>query len=102
MARPKPPSKTPTTLAGSAQVFRQGKRPAPAQDHNVIAQHWQIEAYRHINICGEARYAATLFSSMAGRAELGVSEPQSLARKARVGDGRRRGRPPERDRAHRA
>ena len=81
MARPKPPSKTPTTLAGSAQVFRQGKRPAPAQDHNVIAQHWQIEAYRHINICGEARYAATLFSSMAGRAELGVSEPQSLARK---------------------
>lgn len=82
MARPKPPSKTHTTLAGSAQVFRQGKRPAPTEDHNVIVQPWQREVYRHVNICGEARYAATLFSSMAGRAELGISQAQALAGKA--------------------
>src|SRR5690606_29893624 len=31
---------------------------------------------------GEARYAATLFAAIAGRAEIGVSEPDALGRKA--------------------
>lgn len=64
-------------------VYRQGKAPKDRNDdRNQIAQRWQTEAYRHVNICGEARYAATLFASLAGRAEIGVSEPQALARKA--------------------
>lgn len=57
--------------------------PAPFQgDRRQIAQPWQREVYRHVEICGEARYAATLFSQIAGRAEIGVSEAQTLARKA--------------------
>lgn len=73
---------TPMTLAGSASVHRHMKKSNPETDRNQLAQVWQIEAYRHINICGEARYAATLFANMAGRAEIGVSEPHALARKA--------------------
>jgi hypothetical protein len=59
-------------------------RPTPANstDRRTIAKDWQREAYRYVNLIGEARYAATLFAAMAGRAEIGISEPQSLARKA--------------------
>lgn len=100
MARPKPPrtltagaavsgnipgkeqgEKIVAALAGSAAVYRRTKSNART-DRNSIAQPWQIEAYRHVNICGEARYAATLFSAIAGRAEIGVSEPNALTRKA--------------------
>lgn len=70
------------TLMGSAQIFKQNVRPDPQTDRSQIAKPWQVEAYRHINICGEARYAATLFAAMAARAEIGVSQPQALARKA--------------------
>lgn len=70
-------------MAGSAQVIRSGVRPGnPSTDRHQIAKPWQIEAYRHVNICGEARYAVTLFANIAARAEIGVSEPQALARKA--------------------
>lgn len=96
MARPTPPRRAatravsgnpvsgnvPATLAASAAVFRPGKKASPQTERNQIAQRWQIEAYRHVNICGEARYAATLFAAIAGRAEIGVSEPQALASKA--------------------
>lgn len=72
-----------TSLGTATSIF---KRPGQGQgqqtDRQTIAKEWQIEAYRHVNICGEARYAATLFASLAGRAEIGVSEPQALARKA--------------------
>ena len=69
-------------LTASAAVFK-GSMPRNTKlDRHTIAQRWQEECYRHVNICGEARYAATLFSAMAGRAEIGVSEPQTLARKA--------------------
>lgn len=69
-------------LAGSAAIFRPGRRANPKTDRNSIAKVWQMEAYRHVNICGEARYAATLFAAMAGRAEIGVSKANALARKA--------------------
>jgi hypothetical protein len=64
-------------------VFRHNRKNAsPGTDRQTIAQPWQVEAYRHVNICGEARYAVSLFAAIASRAEIGVSEPQALARKA--------------------
>lgn len=48
-------------------------------DRKQIAQPWQVEAYRQTNICGEARYAATLFASMAARADIGVVDGQVRA-----------------------
>lgn len=79
MARPKIPSKTP--LVASAQVIRNNQKRRSPHDRPEIAKAWQHEVYRHVNICGEARYAATLFSAIAGRAEIGISEPNALARK---------------------
>lgn len=73
-------------LGAAASVHRSSPRGSIRKpvnpDRMTIAKAWQIEAYRHTNICGEARYAATLFANIAGRAEIGVSEPQALARKA--------------------
>lgn len=89
MARPKAPSPTQMSAPGiqaalgpSAAVYRPGRKVNPQTDRAQIAKPWQVEAYRYTNICGEARYAATLFSATAGRAEIGVSEPNALARKA--------------------
>lgn len=73
---------TPAALAGSAAIYKPQRKGGGQTDRHSIAKRWQIEAYRHVNICGEARYAATLFAAMAGRAELGVSEPQALRGKA--------------------
>lgn len=70
------------SFASPAAVYRPGKRVNQKTDRYQIAKPWQVEAYRQINICGEARYAANLFASLAGRAEIGVSEPNSLTRKA--------------------
>jgi hypothetical protein len=99
MARPKAPANTapvmvqaeqvsgnrvgdvPAAMAASASVYRRGRKPNPKDDRRSIAQPWQIEAYRHVNICGEARYAVTLFANMAARAEIGISEGNSLGRK---------------------
>lgn len=72
----------PATTTASAAVYRPGRRPNPKTDRQSIAKEWQVEAYRHVNICGEARYAVTLFAAMAARAELGISLPQALMRKA--------------------
>lgn len=69
-------------MASSAAVYRPGRKPDPQSDRNEIAKRWQVEAYRHIHLCGEARYAVSLFANLAARAEIGVSEPQALARKA--------------------
>lgn len=80
MARPKMPTKPPT-LTASAQIYHNNARRSPHTDRNEIAKDWQREAYRHTNICGEARYSATLFAAIAGRAEIGISEGQSLGRK---------------------
>src|SRR4051812_47120179 len=66
-------------LAGSAAIWKPGRKPNPQTDRNSLAKWWQIEAYRFANIIGEARFAAVVFSNMAGRAELGISEPQTLA-----------------------
>jgi hypothetical protein len=83
MARPtKPVSGNRGALAGSAAIFKQNRPVNSNTDRNSIAQAWQYEVYRHVNICGEARYAATLFAAMAGRAEIGISQPQGLSRKA--------------------
>ena len=72
----------PAALAGSASVYRQRGKISPKNDRRQLAQRWQIEAYRFVNFIGEARYAVTLFASLAGRAEVGVSEPNALNRKA--------------------
>lgn len=73
----------PGVIQGSAAVYHQNRKPKAIQDDRTqIAQPWQIECYRHIHICGEARYAVTQFASLAARAEIGVSEPQTLNRKA--------------------
>lgn len=69
-------------VAGSAAVYRQHRKANPKTDRNQIAKPWQIEAYRQVNICGEARYSATLFAAMAGRAEIGISDAQALSGKA--------------------
>jgi len=78
-----PAALTAASFAAPAQVFKFGAKRNPSEDRNEICKAWQREAYRHVNICGEARYAASLFASMAGRAELGIGEPQSLRNKAK-------------------
>ncbi len=78
----------PPTLAASAAVYKRGRQTARHDDRNEIYKRWQVEAYRHVHICGEARYAVTLFANMAARAELGISEGNALGRKATwVNDG---------------
>lgn len=69
-------------VIASSSVFKSTRKRNPETDRNQIAQGWQIEAYRQMNICGEARYAVTLFAAIAARAEIGVSEPNALGRKA--------------------
>ena len=69
-------------ITASAAMFRPKTRVAPQVDRAQIAKPWQVEAYRQVNICGEARYAATQFSAMGGRAEIGVSQPDTLTRRA--------------------
>lgn len=82
------PSSRPATIAGSAAVYRANRAIDHKTDRRVIAQPWQHEVYRHVNICGEARYAAVLFANMAARAELGISEGNALGGKAKwVNDG---------------
>lgn len=90
MARPKPRSRqvsgnqtaeAPAALTAAASVFANKQRIDPKLDRGQIAKPWQMEAYRHLNICGEARYSAALFSAMAGRAEIGIAEAQTLVSK---------------------
>ena len=75
-------AETVSALTSSAAVYHQNQRLPASSDRNAIAKRWQIEAYRHVNICGEARYAASLFAAVASRAEIGISEPNTLSRKA--------------------
>lgn len=76
-------SRNPSNIAASVAVYpNNGRRLNPRADRNQLAQPWQHECYRHVNICGEARYAVTLFANMAARAELGISEGNALGRKA--------------------
>src|SRR6478609_3635579 len=71
-------SGVPAAVVGSAAVYKQHKgTPRKQDDRTQIAQAWQREAYRQVHICGEARYAVTLFASLAARAEIGISEPQT-------------------------
>lgn len=71
-------------MAASAQVFKSGSKAASntGDERQAIATIEQIEAYRHAQTIGEARYSAVLFSNLAGRAEIGVSEAQALAKQA--------------------
>lgn len=72
-------------VTASAAIYRTSSRKVSGPvdtNRRSIAKPWQVEAYRHVNICGEARYAVTLFANTAARAEVGVSEPQALGRKA--------------------
>lgn len=69
-------------MAASAQVFKKGQTNQPGEDRQSIATAQQITAYRHAQTIGEARYSAVLFSNLAGRAEVGVSEAQALAKQA--------------------
>lgn len=72
----------PSTIAGSAAIYQQGRTLDNRDDRHQIAQRWQVECYRHINICGEARKGVTLYAALAARAEIGVSEPQAMNRRA--------------------
>jgi hypothetical protein len=76
------PGMVQAALSASAALFKPKSKPSPQTDRNQIAKAWQVEAYRQVKICGEARYAAVQYSAMAGRAEIGVSQPDALARKA--------------------
>lgn len=76
------------TLAASAAVYSSGGPRNPKTDRRQIAKGWQVEAYRHLKICGEARYSAVLFSNLAARAEIGVSEGNVLGNRVKwVNDG---------------
>lgn len=77
-----PLGQRPASFASSAAIYKKHSKPDQKTDRGEIAKRWQIEAYRQVKICGEARYAATQFASMAGRAEIGISEPQTLATRA--------------------
>lgn len=76
------PQRVPNALSAAASIHRQRQRVNVKTDRNLIAKPWQIECYRHVNICGEARYAVVLFSSMAGRAEIGISDGQAKSNRA--------------------
>jgi hypothetical protein len=83
MARPKAPAAAvrkapPIAMAGSTAIYRPQRPSNPNTDRNSIAKPWQIEAYRQVNICGEARYAVTIFAAMAARAAIGITEPTAL------------------------
>lgn len=92
MARPKLPAPISTGTPGAAApisaalgsstlLYPKGYKRSERTDRAAIALPWQREAYRQVNICGEARYAATLFANIAARAEIGVSEPNTLQRR---------------------
>lgn len=70
------------TVKAAASMFAQQRPKDRKNDRTQIAQRWQIEMYRHVNICGEARYAVMLFAHIAARAEIGISEGTALGRKA--------------------
>lgn len=67
----------PAALASSAAIYRQGQKIDPNRDRHSIAKAWQIEAYRQVNICGEARFAVVMFANIAQRADLGIGEPNA-------------------------
>lgn len=86
MARPTRPAVSGNTMSmasmsAAAAMYARDRKTSHNSDRHQIAQPWQIEAYRHVNICGEARYAAALFAAIAGRAEIGVAEPHTLSNK---------------------
>ena len=69
------------TLTAAAANYGKSAGEIPiALDKNVIAQQWQVEAYRQYNINPVANYAVNLFAAIAGRAEIGISESQTLNR----------------------
>jgi hypothetical protein len=72
----------PAALSASTAIYPNNRRLDNRSDRHALAQPWQVECYRQVNICGEARYAVTLFAHMAARAEIGISEGNSLGRKA--------------------
>lgn len=71
-----------TSVQAAASIYSNARRMDTRVDRNQLSQPWQRECYRHVNICGEARYAVTLFANMAARAEIGISESNALGRKA--------------------
>lgn len=70
------------SVQAAASMYHNTRRIDNRADRNQLSQPWQRECYRHVNICGEARYSVTLFANMAARAELGISEANALGRKA--------------------
>jgi hypothetical protein len=72
----------PAALSASTAIYPNNRRLDNRSDRHALAQPWQVECYRQVNICGEARYAVTLFAHMAARAEIGISEGSALGRKA--------------------
>lgn len=77
---PTPVSNASTTLTAAASNSRPRKPIPAAFDRNIIAQPWQVEAYRQYNVNPVANYSVNLFASIAGRAEIGISKAQTLNR----------------------
>jgi hypothetical protein len=49
--------------------------PGKASRIYTPSRNWQVEAYRHYGICGEARYAANYFGNALSKATLYAAEP---------------------------
>lgn len=76
------PGSTQFSMAASSSIYKRKTHRSNTQEPGQIASAEQIEAYRLTKLTGEARYAVTLFANTAARAEIGVSLPQAMARKA--------------------
>lgn len=70
------------SMASSSSIYKKKTHRTPGQDRNQIATAEQVEAYRLVKLTGEARYAVMLFANTAARAEIGVSQPNAMSRKA--------------------
>lgn len=72
--------------SSGAANYRQGRTTPQSRKNNMterfgVAREWQYEAYRHVNICGEARYAVNLFAAVAARAALGIAQADPHGKK---------------------
>lgn len=69
-------------MSSSSSIYGKRTKRNPRDERQQIATAQQVEAYRLVKLTGEARYAVTLFANTAARAEIGVSEPQAMSRRA--------------------
>jgi hypothetical protein len=76
------PGSTNFAMASSSSIFKKGTKRTSTEEPNQVCSAEQREAYRLVKMTGEARYAVCLFAALAARAEIGVSQPNAMNRKA--------------------